>query len=333
MKNLNRDIDKKVAVVGCKHTTKDLIIGLQRNGFAVDHCVTIGPEKGIEQKVAGYFNLANYLDDEGIPFTVARTYNLKGKNDRETILNLGLDMLLVMGWQRLIPDWLLDSLSIGAFGMHGSSKPLPHGRGRSPMNWSLIQNKEIFYTHLFQYLPGVDDGPVVGVQTFDINQFDDCHTLHFKNTLSMIKLTSDFLPSLLDGSVQKENQQSEGASYYPKRTAEDGLIFWDDTTLNLYNFIRAVTKPFPGAFGFLDDNPDEKVVIWKAIPFDTRLKWPNAISGEIVEVFYDGCFIVKTLDSTLLIQEYEGYKFTWVDVGRKLGNLGASLKVWEDLPS
>src|SRR5262249_4949231 len=162
-----KPIQTAVAMVGCKHTTKELILGLERHGYAVDHCMTITPQLAESQQVAGYMDLRPFLKEKGIPYTLAHKYSLKSDEDRERLLSLKLDMLLVMGWQRLIPDWWLESLSIGAFGMHGSSKPLPNGRGRSPMNWSLIQNKDVFYTHLFQYKPGVDEGPVVGAQIFD----------------------------------------------------------------------------------------------------------------------------------------------------------------------
>ena len=296
MKHPSKPINKRVAVVGCKHTTLDLICGLMRHRFAIDHCITITSEKAKEQQVAGFLDLMPFLKQWGIPTTIAQKYNLRSERDKETFLALKLDMLLVMGWQRLIPDWFLESLSIGAFGMHGSSLPLPHGRGRSPMNWSLIQNKKLFYTHLFQYKPGVDDGPVVGVQTFDINEFDDCHTLHFKNMVSMTQLCMEHLPALLDGSAVLIPQSTEGISYYPKRTAEDGLIYWQDSALDIYNLVRAVTRPFPGAFSFLDDDPEKKVFIWRAQPFDTRLRYPEARCGEIVEVFYDGEFVVRTGD-------------------------------------
>ena len=290
-----------IYVAGCKHTTKDLIIGLERNGFKINGCITINPEKGKEQKVAGYYDLRSFLNEKKIKQYTAEKYNLKGDNDRKAIELIDIDILLVMGWQRLIPDWFLNHLSIGAFGMHGSSKPLPYGRGRSPINWSLIENKKIFYTHLFQYLPGVDDGPIIGIQKFDINEFDTCLTLHFKNTLSMIRLCSKYLPQIISGDVVKIPQLKEGVTYYPKRTAEDGLIDWNKTTLEIYNLIRAVTYPFPGAFTYFDG---EKTIIWKAIPFDTQLQW-NTDPGIIVEIFYDGSFLVKTGDSTLLVQEYE----------------------------
>ena len=236
-----------------------------------------------------------------------------------------------MGWQRLIPQWLLNKLSVGAFGMHGSSKPLPHGRGRSPMNWSLIQNKEIFYTNLFKYDSGVDDGLIVGTQKFDITQWDTCNTLHIKNTIAMNRLCAKFLPKILNGTIKYYRQGRKGVSYYPKRNAEDGLIFWKDSTKDIYNLVRAVTKPFPGAFTFFGKN--KKLYIWKAIPFDSKLRWSNFSEGKILDVFYDGTFLVKTGDSSLLILEYDGITIDKKFINRKLGNSKIKRKVWKDLPS
>jgi methionyl-tRNA formyltransferase len=333
MKHPTKDIEKKVAVVGCKFTTKELILGLERHGFIIDHCVTIGPDKAEEQKVAGYYDLSEFLRSNSIPYTVAARYDLRSEEDEKSLLSLGMDMLFVIGWERLIPEWWLKKLSIGAFGMHGSSRPLPHGRGRSPLNWSLIQNKNIFYTHMIKYSPGIDDGPIVDFQKFDITPFDDIMTLHFKNTLAMIKLGVKNLPALIDGTATSTPQpKDDTATYYPKRVAEDGIIYWTDNTLGIYNLVRAVTKPYPGAFTYLDDNKDLKVFIWQAFPFDTKLKWDDGLPGEILEVFDNGMFVVKTADSTLLVKESEGHDFTIADIGRRFGHLNMSRKKWQDLP-
>ena len=330
MKHPTKNITKRVAVLGCKHTTMELILGLERFGFDIDHCITISQKKAQEQKVSGYTDLIPLLEKKSIPYTIANTYSLNSDKDKE-LLDLNLDMVLVMGWQRLLPDWFLESLSIGAFGMHGSSRPLPYGRGRSPINWSLIQGKNLFYTHLFKYEQGIDNGPIVGVQTFDINIFDTCLTLHFKNTISMVRLCAKNLPSLLDGSAKMASQSNENATYYPKRSEEDGLIYWEDSTDDIYNFIRAVTKPFPGAFSYFDNDPNKKIYIWSAQPFDTKLDYKNAKPGEIVEVFSNGMFVVKTIDSTILVTESEGHDFTTNDIGKILGNLNMPRKKWENL--
>ncbi len=126
---------KRIGIAGCKHTTLELIDALCRAGFKPDQLITISPEEGQRAEVAGYMDLRDPMQKRGIPVYTAQSYSLKNETDQAAILPLKLDALFVMGWQRLIPEWFLNSLSIGAFGMHGSSKRLPYGRGRSPPAW------------------------------------------------------------------------------------------------------------------------------------------------------------------------------------------------------
>lgn len=324
-------VSGKIVVAGCKHTTRDLIEGLTDRGFGIDACLTINPNKGDEQKVAGYFDLREFLIEKQINCLTANKYNLNSEEDKTKIQGIKIDILLVMGWQRLIPDWFLNHLKYGAFSMHGSSKSLPHGRGRSPMNWSLIQGKQEFYTHFFKYRSGVDDGPVVGCQKFDITPWDDAHTLHLKNLLSMIRLCEKHIPKIIDGTCIYTEQPSEGASYYPKRAAEDGIIIWPDTTQQIHDLVRAVTRPFPGAFTFLGEKEERKIIIWELIPFDSQLRWDHLEPGTIIDIFYDGSFVAKTGSTSVLVKKYDG-NVTRDDVGRKFSNGKYQQKIWENLP-
>ncbi len=321
---------KRLAIAGCKHTTKDLIEGLISQGFTIDLVITISKDKAAEQEVAGYLDLCPYLQEMNIPFYIAEKYSLKSAEDEAVIRKAGVDILLCMGWQRLIPEWFLNYLSVGAFGMHGSNKPLPHGRGRSPLNWSLIQDKQLFFTHLFKYNPGVDDGDIVGMQLFDITPFDDAHTLHLKNLLSMLKLCKQVLPGLLNGIVELTPQQDFEPSFYPKRSKEDGHIFWGMSTKDIYNLVRSVTKPFPGAFTYLEDSI---VIIWKGIPFDSHIRWDDKQSGEICHVFYDNSFIVKTGDTSFYVREFEiiGQE-KQVTNSMRFHDNDKKQKVWTNLP-
>ena len=97
------DTGKRVGVAGCKHTTLELIIGLERAGFQVDHVITLSPENGVRHHVAGYLDLRPFLEQRRIPYLPATQYALNSVEDRAAMLALKLDMLLVMGWQRLIP--------------------------------------------------------------------------------------------------------------------------------------------------------------------------------------------------------------------------------------
>ncbi|MDO8368150.1 MAG: hypothetical protein Q7T20_15210 [Saprospiraceae bacterium] len=326
-------ITNSLAIAGCKHTTKDLILGLLRLGFSIDLVITIDSQTAENQQVAGYYDLRDFLKEKQIRCYVAKTYSLKGQIDRENITGFGIGVLLCMGWQRLIPEWMLNILKVGAFGMHGSNKPLPHGRGRSPLNWSLIQNKSMFFTHLFKYKPGVDDGDVVGYQLFDITPFDDAHTLHFKNLIAMIKLCEKELPGILENRFSTTPQKNVTPSFYPKRSEEDGVIFWNDSTLDIYNLIRAVTYPFPGAITYTTLQHETRTIkIWAAIPFDTHLRWDNLDAGQICEILYNGSLIVKTGDTSILITSYEGILPQDLTIGESFHSNKIIQKEWRDLP-
>lgn len=294
--------NKKIAFAGCKDTSLECMTALIEEGYKIDLLVTIDEKTAEKNKVAGYMNLQSFADKNDIEVYICNSYSLISDEDKKALNEKTIDLLLVIGWQRLIPEWLLQRLSIGSFGMHGSPRPLPYGRGRSPMNWSLIQGKDKFITNLFKYNPGVDDGDILATEIFDINIFDTAQTCHYKNTLSMIKILKVNMDRILENKFTLKPQLDIPATFFPKRTEKDGVIFWDKDTTEIYNLIRGVTYPFPGAFTFAGD---EKIRIWKAHPFDTRLFNPDIRPGTILNVFHNGNFIVKTGSDSLLITEYE----------------------------
>jgi methionyl-tRNA formyltransferase len=271
-------------------------------GYKIDMLITISSELAQKNMVAGYMDLRSFAVENNIEVYLADTYSLKSEKDGAALKDIEIDLLLVIGWQRLIPEWLLVKLRIGAFGMHGSSHALPYGRGRSPMNWSLIQNRGSFISNLFKYSPGVDDGDILDTQMFDITLFDNAKTMHYKSTLAMTGLLKKHLKQILNNEFQLRKQMNMDPTYYPKRTPEDGIIFWDKDSIEIYNLIRAVTKPFHGAFTFYNDS---KIMVWNGYPFDSRLFDPYILAGTILHLFSNGDIILKTGDGSFIITEYE----------------------------
>lgn len=291
-----------VCVFGCKNTTRHLIehlIELTR----IDGLVTISPMKGDEQNVAGYDDMEDLA--ENIPnFYVAEKYNLSGDKDSGFFEIQKFDIGLVAGWQRLVPSPILNSFRIGVFGMHGSSQNLPFGRGRSPMNWSLIEGREWFYTNLFKYVSGADDGPIVDTICFSVNAADTAETLHFKNLLSMVSLVRRNWQDLSNNTLTLKPQSKTTPTYYPKRTPNDGIIDWEDVLRNVERHIRAVSAPFAGAFSFLGQN---RVTIERATIFYTDLEQHPYLSssyGTICDVFPNGKFLVRCNGGVLMVHEY-----------------------------
>ncbi len=294
-----------VTLFGCKDTTLHTTKYLKELNLNID-LVTISPSVASSNQVAGYedLTLSDSLFDS---IYVAKTYSLK-KDDVVEITKLKNRHLgFCVGWQRLIPNELLDAFSIGVFGMHGSARDLPFGKGRSPMNWALIEGRKFFHTNLFKYDYGVDDGPILDSKTFSVNDTDTAETLHYKNTLAMCNLIKSNLQNLLIGDFQTHPQSlAEGESFYPKRAPADGSIDWRDDIYNIERLIRAVTKPFDGAFSIIRG---AEIVIERAAIFYTDIEahpFKESKFGKVVDVFPNNKFLVRCSGGVLLVHDYKG---------------------------
>jgi len=315
----------RLAILGSKGTTLDLIVGLQRaDAWPISAVVTLNAESAARNNVA-YFRgaeIAAFCDMAGIPRHEVRSYGLSDPADVAFFEKSRFDLLCVLGWERLIPDAVLRTLNKFACGMHGSAFGLPRGRGRSPMNWSIITGQERFITCLFRYTPGMDDGDIIGSRTFEINAHDTIETLHQKNRIAMLQVLSESLPRIAAGDVAFTPQPTGEPSYYPKRVAEDGLIDWRTSTRAIHRLIRAVAPPYPGAFAYLDGR---RIGISAAQPFDAALFAPDVAAGTIVDVsLARGTFVVKTADGSLLVTAFDGVPAADLRSGTRLAGATAT---------
>ena len=294
-------MDKKIVVCGCTDFGYEIVDFLLTNGINISHLVSLSPEQAIQYKVSGYKSFELLSTKYGIPIYYPKLYSMK-ETDFDFFEKEKFDLLLVCGWQRLIPNKILETIKICGIGSHGSSDLLPKGRGRSPVNWSIIEGKKQFILQLFMLTPEIDDGDIVYHETFDINEWDTCKTIYYKTSVVMKRALLKLIPNILSNNFSRTPQSGE-PSFYPKRTPDDGLIDWNKPLEEIHNFVKALTKPYPGAFSFIDK---QKIMIWEAQPFDRKITFSDAKLGEIVEKFSTGDLVVKCNDGTLLITDYEG---------------------------
>jgi methionyl-tRNA formyltransferase len=290
---------KKIVMVGCHEAGWYAIRQLLLKGLVIHYFVTITKEKAVQQKVSGYKSFIDLANEFNIPIYYARKYSLKDELDINFFKANKFDLLIQGGWQRLFPNEILNTLTIGAIGGHGSVEFLPRGRGRSPINWSLIEGQKRFIMQYFLIKDGVDDGDIFHYEMFDINEWDDCNTLYYKNSIVTERFFLNFIDKLFYNDVKFLKQQGI-PTYYKKREMNDGKIDWNKSLFEIYNFIRALTHPYPGSFTFFNN---KKVIIWKAQPFDTRIDSSEFAIGEICYIF-DGKLVVKSVGGLLLITEY-----------------------------
>lgn len=295
---------KKIGVFGCKSTTLFLLESL-KNSIDISCVITIAPEIGKKNQVADYVDVNEYCERKKVDCYIAKSYDLKSEIDIDTFKKMKLDIAFVIGWQRLIPKEVLQTFSIGVFGMHGSTDDLPIGRGRSPMNWGIIEQRKHFFTNIFRYDPGVDSGDILDTFVFSIQLNDTSETMHYKNVLAMKTLILKNIDKLINGDIILKKQKDSLPTYYPKRTPEDSLIDWNKDIFQLDAFIRAVTKPFNGAFSFINS---QKIIILRASVFETDLVdfgYRNTQYGTIVEVYPSRKFLISCRGGLLIIHDYK----------------------------
>ncbi len=291
----------KIVMCGSHYAGEPVIRGLLEEGIRFDYFVCLTPDQGERYNISGYYDYRMLAEQHDIPVYHPQSYSLNDEKDKEFFVENSFDVLIQGGWQRLFPEDILSTLRIGAIGGHGSSDFLPKGRGRSPLNWSLIEGKTRFINQLFIIKPGVDNGDVFDYQDFDITESDDIETLYMKISITTRDMLRRSLPLLLQETARLEPQLGV-PSYYKKRNPEDGEIDWENMDVqSIYNLVRALTKPYPGAFG---DIEGRRFRIWRCRVFDTRLMYRNARYGSIVESFGDK-IIIKCRGGLLLLDQYD----------------------------
>ncbi|BAD58456.1 methionyl-tRNA formyltransferase [Nocardia farcinica] len=193
--------------------------------------------------------IAALADEHGIPVLSPRTPAEPEFLDRLT--ELAPDCCPVVAYGALLPQAALDIPRHGWINLHFSL--LPAWRGAAPVQAAINAGEEITGATTFQIEAGLDSGPVYGVVTEKIDVTDTAGTLLERLAETGARLLETTLDGVEDGTLQAVPQPTEGVSYAPKVTPEDGRIRWDQPALAVNRRIRAVT-PAPGAWTLVGGN-------------------------------------------------------------------------------
>ena len=162
-------------------------------------------------------------------------------------------------YRNLLSDEILNLAPKGAFNLHGSL--LPKYRGRAPLNWVLVNGEKETGVTLHRMTNRADAGDIVAQQTVAIADSDVALSLHRKLCAASQTLLGDALPKIRSGQTQERAQDDTQATYVGRRTPDDGRLTWEKPAQELHNLVRAVSEPWPGAFGYVGTN---KFIVWKS---------------------------------------------------------------------
>lgn len=183
----------------------------------------------------------------------------------DRIRELQPDVIFSFYYRHMLSDEILSLAPLGGFNLHGSL--LPRYRGRAPVNWALVNGETETGATLHKMVKRPDAGDIVGQQKVAIADNDTALTLHKKVLEAAQAVLKEQLPKLKNGTATFTKQDESQASYFGRRTAADGEILWHKSAKEIYNLVRAVTEPYPGAFSYLGQR---KLIVWRSRVLDTQ---------------------------------------------------------------
>jgi len=205
----------------------------------------------------------------------------------EEVRGIRPDLIFSFYYRHLLSPALLAIPRLGAINLHGSL--LPKYRGRAPINWVLVQGETTTGVTLHHMDARADHGDIIAQRTVPIAIEDTALTLSRKLTAAAQTLLREMYPLIAEGRAPRTPQDHGAATKFRRRTPGDGLIDWSHSAWQIYNLIRAVTHPFPGAFTFQDGR---WVFLWSALPPGAQAC--ETPPGTILGVGEDGALDVAT---------------------------------------
>lgn len=294
---------KTIAItwVGCHREGEAAFQALLEKGYKVANFITLNDES-FSRRSGGSRRYIELCEKYNVPISLISS--IKGTEAYEIIKMANPDLLIVLGWSEILPERLLDIPTIGTVGAHAAM--LPHNRGSAPINWALIKGEKSCGNSLMWLDKNVDEGKIIDQMPFNITDYDTCKTLYDKvavtNEQMIIRLV-DRLSQGLPPVMEKENITTE--PLLPRRRPKDGLLNWNQDARAVYNFIRALARPYPGAFTYLSG---KKYLLWSAslLPGDQELGEPGTVIGNVYSPVEDACGIqIACGKGSIIIHEIE----------------------------
>lgn len=170
------------------------------------------------------------------------------------------DFLFSFYYRNMLGKALLDIPKRAAYNMHGSL--LPKYRGRVPVNWAIIHGERETGATLHAMNEKPDNGAIVAQQAIPILINDTAKDVFDKVTVAAEIALDRVLPALLVGRAPHQGQDLSQGAYFGGRKPEDGRIDWRQGALAIHNFVRALSRPYPGAFA---DVAGRRMIVWRTI--------------------------------------------------------------------
>jgi methionyl-tRNA formyltransferase len=258
--------------------SKDSLIGV----------VTINDEDDTRSE---FKNIQKFCKKNNIPVSIAPSK----QQSEDIILSYKPDICFVIGWYWLISEKTLNKVPNGFLGIHNSLLPLY--KGGSPLVWQLINGEEEVGVSMFTLTKGVDNGDLWFQQKVKINNIDNINDVLLKIESQTIKNFKLYYLDIIKGKKSPTPQPNITESYCAQRIPGDGLVDWKKSSIEISNFIRAQSKPYPGAYSFYKE---QKLIFWDVVLNKTTY---YGTPGQIVKISNKGIDIICGDNKTITVKK------------------------------
>lgn len=284
----------KTILIGSVTTSRLLLEAMIEMKFPISYVFSL--DEQYSDDVSDYSPIHLTAKENNIPYKTFR--KIKDQENVDIIKSIEPDYIFVIGLSQLVSDEIIKAAKVGCVGFHPA--PLPQFRGRAANVWQQLLGMKESKSTLFFIDNGVDSGDIIGQETYYIGDNDYAQDVCDNIDVAAIKAARRVFQEIMDGTLKPIKQDDSKATYTLKRTPDDGLIDWSLPIDKLHLFIRAISKPYPGAFSMYDGK--HKVIIYRAEKLENTMYY--GFNGQIANIESDYFDIV--CDGGLLrVTEYE----------------------------
>ncbi len=292
------DIIVNIALIGSVSSSLACLEALVESGVEVTG--VLGVDEARAAKIFDYRSLRETAQRANVPY---QSFVKVTEPGVEAFLrDHRPDQLWVIGLSQLMPQRLIEIAPRGGVGFHPTM--LPEGRGRAPVAWTILLGARAAVS-LFRLTDEPDAGDLIAQREVPVLSDDYSQDLIDRTNEVFKEVVAELAPKIIATALPATPQDHAKATYYEKRTPEDGLIDWFRSTDQVYRLIRAAGRPYPGAFTFAEG---AKLTIWRATPADpdsVPAKNDQPEQGTVIEVDADRGVLIATGDAALWVTELQ----------------------------
>ncbi len=218
-------------------------------------------------------------------------------NSEEEIFNLVKnthpDIVVISSYDKILSARILKLTKF----MNVHHGDLPRWRGRANINWAIILGRKEIGLTFHEATPDLDAGDIYAQYMIPINQEDNVKTIYDKVNLLTKENMAEIVKKVLKG--YGGLKQKGFPTYCCTRLPEDGYIDWTKSTQEIFNMIRALTRPYPGAFTYFEG---KKMIVWDSEIAKNLRVYEGRIPGRIAVVHKKYGVEVLTGDGSIIIK-------------------------------